>query len=387
MKQSEIKNYHDHTPNILIVDDEKSLCSVLEEFITSWEFKPKSINNPLKVPEELDRRFYNVVLLDIRMPEKSGVEMIPDIRRKSPESKIVFMTGYADKETVINGLRLGAFDFLEKPFGRELLFHTINRALEMQKAELEFQRAYGELKRKKEELLLNQSRLQEANKQLMETNNALSVLAQNIERTQRDTEFQISRRIRSSITPLIEKFSESPHLEDFRIELDVLVDFMDDLLGGLSSEPQITHVLSTTEFRVAALIKNGLTSDEIASHMYVSPCTVKSHRRNIRKKLNLNHSSRNLKRYLQSKFKQQGVEDGGRRTEDGRRRTEGGGQKAEGGGRRTEGGGQKAEGGGRRTEGGGRRTEDGRRRASGGDDGVGSAVRDAQGEYGKAHYP
>ena len=88
------------------------------------------------------------------------------------------------------------------------------------------------------------------------------------------------------------------------------MEFMDDLLTGLSAEPQIAHVLSNTEFRVAALIKNGLTTDEIASHMYVSPCTVKSHRRNIRKKLNLNHSSRNLKSYLKSKFEKQGVEEG-----------------------------------------------------------------------------
>ena len=87
---------------------------------------------------------------------------------------------------------------------------------------------------------------------------------------------------------------------------------MDDLLADLSAEPQIANVLSTTEFRVAALIKNGLTTDEIANHMYVSPCTVKSHRRNIRKKLDLNHSNHNLKSFLQSKFEKQGVEEMGR---------------------------------------------------------------------------
>lgn len=311
MKQENISKILNRTPNILVVDDKKDLCSVLEQFISGWEFEPKTVNNPLKVPDELDRCFYNVVLLDIRMPEKSGIEVIPDIREQSPDTKIIFMTGYADKETVIKSLRLGAFDFLEKPFEKDLLYHAIRRALDMQKSELEFLLAYEELKRKKEELLLNQSRVEKANKQLMDTNNALSVLAQNIERTQRETEFQISRMIRASIMPLIEKFSESKHLEEFHVELNVLMEFMEDLLTGLSAEPQIAHVLSNTEFRVAALIKNGLTTDEIASHMYVSPCTVKSHRRNIRKKLNLNHSSRNLKSYLKSKFEKQGVEEGG----------------------------------------------------------------------------
>ena len=307
MDERDISAILGQVPHILIVDDQPEICAVLEQFISSWGFKPESINNPLDVADGIGRRFYNVVLLDIKMPGKSGIELIPDIRVQSPDTKVIIMTAYAEKETVIEALRLGAFDFLEKPFDREFLFHTVNRSLDIQKTELEFRQAYEELKRKREELLFNESRLKEANKQLMETNNALSVLAQNIDRTRKETEFQISAKIRSSIIPFIEKFSKREHLAEFRVELDVLMDVMDDLLTGLSAEPQIAHVLSATEFRVAALIKNGLTTDEIANHMYVSPYTVKSHRRNIRKKLKLKHSSR-LKPYFQSKFEKQGVE-------------------------------------------------------------------------------
>jgi DNA-binding NarL/FixJ family response regulator len=311
MKQgNDISSILDQVPHILIVDDKAELCLVLEQFMINWHFEPESVNNPLLVADVLDRRFCNVVLLDIRMPQKSGIELIPEIREQSPDSKIIFMTGYADKETVIQALRLGAFDFLEKPFDKDLLFHAVKRSLNSQRTELEFRRAYEELKRKKEELLYNEAKLTEANKQLMETNNALSVLAQNIERTRKETEFQISKKVRASIMPLFEKFSENKLLNEYRVELDVLMDFMDDLLTDLSSEPQIGHLLSPTEFRVAALIKNGLTTDDIAKHMYISPCTVKSHRRSIRKKLNLNHSSRNLKTYLKSKFEALGVEEG-----------------------------------------------------------------------------
>ena len=306
-KGNELSNVLDQVPSILIVDNQLSLCSVIEQFVLNWKFDPKSVNDPLEVQDVIARRFYNVALLDIRMPQKSGIELIPEIREQSPDTKIIIMTGYADKDTVIQALRLGAFDFLEKPFEKELLFHALKRALGIQKTELEFRVAYRELMFKKEELLSSEARLKEANRQLMETNNALSVLAQNIERTRKETEFQISKRIRASIMPLIEKFSRSEHLNEYRVELDMLMDFMDDLLTGLSSEPQIAQVLSATEFRVAALIKNGLTTDEIASHMYVSPCTVKSHRRNIRKKLKLSNSNRNLKSYLRSKFESQGV--------------------------------------------------------------------------------
>jgi FixJ family two-component response regulator len=301
MNKRNISTILEQIPHILIVDDEPELCSILEEFITILEFKPESINNPLDVAHRIGRRFYNVVLLDVRMPNKSGIELIPEIKKQSPDTKIIIMSGYAEKKTAIKALRLGAFDFLEKPFEREILSHAVKRALDVQKTELGFRQAYEELKRGREELLANQSKLKEVNRQLMETNNALSVLAQNIDRTRMETEAQIVTRIRSSIMPLIEKFKKSRHLEEFRVDLGVLMDFMDDLLAGLSAEPEIARVLSTTEFRVAALIKNGLTTDEIANHMYVAPCTVKAHRRNIRKKLSLDHSGRNLTTYLQSK--------------------------------------------------------------------------------------
>jgi len=142
----------------------------------------------------------------------------------------------------------------------------------------------------------------------METNNALSVLAQNIDRTRSETEYHISQQVRSAIFPLMEKFRNSKHFNEFRIDLEVLMNFMEDLLSGLSSEAQIARVLSPTELRVAALIKNGLSTDEIAQHMFVSPCTIKAHRRNIRKKLSLGNSSRNLKSFLRTQFETEGIE-------------------------------------------------------------------------------
>ena len=309
MSSKNIAAILDRVPLILIVDDKPELCAILEQFMETWNYKAESINNPLDVEETIDRIFFNVALLDIKMPGKSGIDLIPSIRERSPDTKIIIMTGYAEKETIIKALRLGAFDFLEKPFDKDFLFHTLTRCLKTQRTELEFRQAYEELKKKREELLFQEARLKEANRQLLDTNNALSILAQNIDRTRQETQFQVSTKIRSSILPLIEKFSNSKKLKEFRIDLDVLMECMDDLLADMKEEPQIANTLSATEFRVAALIKNGLSTDEIANHMYVSPCTVKSHRRNIRKKLDLNNSNHNLKAYLQSTFKKQGVSD------------------------------------------------------------------------------
>jgi len=60
--------------------------------------------------------------------------------------------------------------------------------------------------------------------------------------------------------------------------------------------------LSTTELRIASMIKNGMSSEEIAEYLYISSFTIKTHRRNIRRKLNLQNSGVNLRAYLESEM-------------------------------------------------------------------------------------
>jgi len=146
-------------------------------------------------------------------------------------------------------------------------------------------------------------KLQDANRQLMETNKALSTLARNIERTREDTEAIIENKTRASILPIINKLQQNKKFSssDNR-DLKLLMDLVSDLTSRPVFKQDLSTILTSTELRVALLIKNGLKTSEIAEHMYISPETVKSHRRNIRKKLDLNNSNRNLGVYLNSFF-------------------------------------------------------------------------------------
>ncbi|MFA5074473.1 MAG: response regulator [Nitrospirota bacterium] len=308
MKKTSISKMLGQVPRILIVDDEKNITGILEEFMYHYKFSPKSLNSPLDVNEEIRGEFYNVVLLDINMPGKSGIELIREIRIMSPDTKVIIMTGYAEKETVIQALRYGAFDFIEKPFTKDFIYHTVKRAIDTQRTGLEFKQAYEELKEKREELVLNENRFKQVNKQLLDTNNALSVLAQNIDRTRKETESQVAEKIKTSIIPILDKIGSDEKYEELRSDLELLMEVIDDLMTTLSEDPQINDILSATEFRVAALIKNGLSNEEIADHMFISTYTVKSHRRRIRKKLALANSNKNLQEYLRSKFKKQGLD-------------------------------------------------------------------------------
>jgi len=285
---------------ILIVDDDVEFCKALGKTISHWGVKVKSTTNPLHVMDLVRNSFYNLILLDVVISGKSGMELIPEIAEISPDSKVIVMTAFADKKMDIQALNMGAFCFLEKPFDSKLFLYTIRRVLEVQKAELEYKKMFEELKRSRNELLDQRSRLEHTNGQFIETSNALSVLARNIERARNDAETQIVHKIRVSIVPIIEKLQQDGKLGDYRSDLDLLMDLVDDLTSGIGAASGIASTLTSTELRIASLIKNGLTTDEIAKHVYISSFTVKAHRRNIRKKLKLDNSNHSLKTYLQS---------------------------------------------------------------------------------------
>ncbi len=294
---------------ILIVDDDHQLCDALQQMISSWEINTRIITKPTLVANQVKDTFFNIVLLDIVMPEKSGFDLIPEINRLCPETKIIIMTGHADKESAIKALRLGVFDFLEKPIKMELLHHCVVRALDTQKIKLELSRTIEELKRKQSDLLTHKQRLEYVNEELFENNNALSVLARNLERTRQESEKRIVLKIRSLILPVVEKLQQDKKLKRYKAELSMLENHIETLTSGLATDTRIAPVLSDTELRIASMVANGLKSKEIVKAVHISLDTVKTHRKNIRRKLNINHSHYNLRTYLESRMRKgQGIQ-------------------------------------------------------------------------------
>ena len=266
---------------VLIVDDDREVCDVVQEMISYWGIKTKIVTDPNMVANQVSDSFYNIVLLDIVMPEKSGFDLIPEIRSLSPDTKIIVMTGYADTEKAIRAIKLGVFDFLEKPITMELLSHAVKRALDTQNLEFD--------------LLVRGRKLEEANEQIVDTNKSLSVLARNFEKTRDYTENQIIKKIRSLMIPIIKKLQRDKSLERYKAELSILT-------FGLAGDMKIFGLLSFSELRIASMIMSGLTSQKIANELYISLRTVETHRKNIRKKLNIDNSRQNLRDYLESRM-------------------------------------------------------------------------------------
>ena len=158
------------------------------------------------------------------------------------------------------------------------------------------------IERSKFELLDHKTKLEKVNIELLETNQALSVLARNIDREKELLENKIYDAIVTDVIPLIAKLQKNIKDRRFTTELEVLRDHLSSLISSSSEYHDIIILLTEQEMRMAALIKKGLTNKKIARMLFISEHTVKTHRKNIRKKLKIQNTNINLHSYLKSKF-------------------------------------------------------------------------------------
>ena len=158
------------------------------------------------------------------------------------------------------------------------------------------------LEENKRQLLRHKLDLEKANRELVLTNTALSVLARNIDKKRDEVEKKIAQAISSQIMPLLEEIKYDNIPEKTRAKLDVLDAYLNDLTPEASRSHDIIISLSAMELRVAVMIKKGFSSEEIARLLHISPHTVKTHRKNIRRKLNIANENINLASYLKLKL-------------------------------------------------------------------------------------
>ncbi|HAY38235.1 MAG TPA: hypothetical protein DCY53_02165, partial [Desulfobacteraceae bacterium] len=153
------------------------------------------------------------------------------------------------------------------------------------------------------ELLQHKFDIEKVNKELLETNQALSILARNIDRGKELLENKVHNTIMANAMPVIIKLQNNKNCQRYLADLEVLKFHLNSLLSDGKEQQDIITLLTEQEMKVAALINKGLNTQQIGHILYISEHTVKTHRKNIRKKLKIKNSSINLKSYLKSKLK------------------------------------------------------------------------------------
>jgi len=133
---------------IHIIDDEPIIHEVLGDLLTSEGYAVVNSSNGEEALEKHSPQAYELILLDLLMPGMDGIEVLKRLKKIDPHSVIIIITAYASVESAISAMKIGAFDYIQKPFKHDELLLTVGRAIEHKRLQEENLRLKDELKKK-----------------------------------------------------------------------------------------------------------------------------------------------------------------------------------------------------------------------------------------------
>jgi len=117
-------------PKVLIVDDEERFRTTLRKLLAVAGVEATTAGSGLEALQELEKTAYDVILLDVKMPEMNGLEALAKIKKVNPEIEVIMLTGHASVDVAVEIMKLGGYEYLLKPCPLEDLMVKIDAAYE-----------------------------------------------------------------------------------------------------------------------------------------------------------------------------------------------------------------------------------------------------------------
>ncbi len=117
--------------NILIVDDDKRSSEILGAILEEEGYKIICVESVAQAKEEVTANFYHLALIDVKLPDGSGWELLKEIKRMNQETKVIFLSGIVTIKNTDKAINEGAFAFMQKPFDVDELKSIIKKALKI----------------------------------------------------------------------------------------------------------------------------------------------------------------------------------------------------------------------------------------------------------------
>ncbi len=114
---------------ILVIDDDEDICLYLREFLSREGYRVTTVTKAREALPEIKDGRHQIVLLDVRMPEINGIELLRQLRAIDSDVCVIVMTAYPSVESAVDTMKADAFDYLRKPFDLEQLRSVIQRAV------------------------------------------------------------------------------------------------------------------------------------------------------------------------------------------------------------------------------------------------------------------
>jgi len=122
---------------ILFVDDDQQILEIVSVYLDRFGYSVDTVSDGKKATEMIQQKDYSVVFTDLIMPEISGLDLLKAVKKSNPSTEVIIVTGYGTIESAIEALKLGGYDYLQKPINFERLKILIERIIEKKKLQLE----------------------------------------------------------------------------------------------------------------------------------------------------------------------------------------------------------------------------------------------------------
>lgn len=161
--------------NIFIVEDNKSLRDSLIDNMEAWGWRASGVARKEGAISEIKKRFFNVALVDLNLPDGSGLDVLKAIKESNSDTMVIIMTAYASLDSSIEAINQGAYSYIIKPCNMDAVKISISHALEKQRLIIENKRLMEELVRSNKELREKIRELKETQDKLIQAGRLVAV--------------------------------------------------------------------------------------------------------------------------------------------------------------------------------------------------------------------
>lgn len=118
-----------HEINILVIDDDKDVCAFLKKFLTEDGYNINTLAKPDRALDRIKEKTYHLIILDLKMPDIRGEDLLTEIRKVNPDISVIILTAHPSVDSAVQTMKNNAFDYIKKPFKVDELRGTIRSAL------------------------------------------------------------------------------------------------------------------------------------------------------------------------------------------------------------------------------------------------------------------
>ena len=118
-----------HEINILVIDDDKDVCAFLKKFLSEDGYNINTLAKPDRALDRIKEKTYHLIILDLKMPDIRGEDLLTEIRKVNPDISVIILTAHPSVDSAVQTMKNNAFDYIKKPFKVDELRGTIRNAL------------------------------------------------------------------------------------------------------------------------------------------------------------------------------------------------------------------------------------------------------------------